>query len=134
MLWYYWFLLQYSFCWNATEKRKLEVLFGHHCLGAQTSTSVSQMYWMCHCCFRVSCVKFRGWKGGPWSPELLGGPSLKGVISDPSSYHVLNVLQTFVNYWWKLWTFWFVRIFHLIKSSTCPWMKSKFFSYLFLVF
>ena len=35
----------------------------------------------------------RGWKGGPWSPELLGGPKLDGGpdlkegISDPSSYH-----------------------------------------------
>ena len=29
----------------------------------------------------------RGWKGGPWSPELLGGPDLKGGTSDHSSYH-----------------------------------------------
>ena len=35
----------------------------------------------------------RGWKGGPWSLDLLGGPKLeevpdlKGGASEPSSYH-----------------------------------------------
>ena len=29
----------------------------------------------------------RGWKDGPWRTELLGGPKLKGGISDHSSYH-----------------------------------------------
>ena len=38
----------------------------------------------------------RGWKGEPWSLELLGGtrlqkgPDLKGGTSDPASYHNLN--------------------------------------------
>ena len=30
----------------------------------------------------------RGWKGGPWNPELLGELNLKGETSDPSSNHV----------------------------------------------
>ena len=32
-------------------------------------------------------LRLRDWKGGPWSPELLGGPDLKRGASDPSSYH-----------------------------------------------
>ena len=43
--------------------------------------------------FRGPYVILRGWKGGPWSPELLGGPKLEADLIwkrgtwDPSLYH-----------------------------------------------